>query len=785
MVSAAFFLALFMGQSFGNPIASRAFSLVDSIENCETSEVLNRKFGLREAAANVAVKKRELRDSLGVLISSGPIGVPAGEKEAESFLRLAKLLVRDKKESEARLILESVRTDGAGGPEARRKAASILLLLTMNSGRYETVTASDLKDIEGSLLEGQILDKLASWKERNGGLEGAIQLRKVILERFKGEPFEVKSRLALAGLYLQSGDAKKCEDELSILLMDERVAMQALFLKAQLEEKNSKPESALEYWKEIIRSFPKTKESEEAGKRIQAIRRTQRKPLTDEDKYFTSISALRGRSPSKALLQLRQLSLRSRQPEVMKLSLVSLGDYLQSKRMYSQAFDAYRKAISLENDPGEKAGIALKIGRVSMAIGRYKEAISSYTEASRASPGDATFDAALWELGRVWEHIGELDSAIVVYRRSFSVPPFSNAKAQAVSRAGLCALRLGRPGEALELMTSLFRADIDTSIRGSAHFWAGKALLCLGLNGKALSQFELAGRMGENSYHGVRGRELLGEMSGGERGVDGGAARDGSQAWRGGSMYYFLEVLSDSDSTLSPDRAFRIATELFSCGMKSDAASLLTKNHRSYDPSCRLLRAFLLSYESMVPQSLLVGRTIPDGSYNLSLPYGKAKVLHPLAFVSEFSTASSRAGVDMLLLLSIAKSESSFEPQSVSPKGATGLMQLMPQTARSISRKAGLKRVEKKELFSPEKNTLLGAHELSRMIERFNGNLTFAIAAYNAGPDAVASWVSTSSEKDPDMFVETIPYKETRKYVKDVIASYAAYSELYPNLSRE
>jgi soluble lytic murein transglycosylase len=185
----------------------------------------------------------------------------------------------------------------------------------------------------------------------------------------------------------------------------------------------------------------------------------------------------------------------------------------------------------------------------------------------------------------------------------------------------------------------------------------------------------------------------------------------------------------------------------------------------------------------MVPQSLLIGRAIPEGSYDVSLPYGMPELLHPLAYVNEFSNASSRAGVDMLLLLSIAKSESSFEPQAISPKGAAGLMQLMPKTARSISRKAGLKRLKKKELLSPDNNVLLGAYELSRMIERFDGNFTLAIAAYNAGPDVVGGWVGAGSNGDPDMFVETIPYRETRRYVKDVIASYAAYSELYPHLS--
>ena len=91
----------------------------------------------------------------------------------------------------------------------------------------------------------------------------------------------------------------------------------------------------------------------------------------------------------------------------------------------------------------------------------------------------------------------------------------------------------------------------------------------------------------------------------------------------------------------------------------------------------------------------------------------------------------------------------------------------------------GLSSYEDDHLFAPETNIALGAHYLAELSARFDGALPAAIASYNAGPDAVSGWLSEPSESLTDEWVETIPYDQTRSYVKRVLRSLQAYRMLY------
>jgi soluble lytic murein transglycosylase len=151
----------------------------------------------------------------------------------------------------------------------------------------------------------------------------------------------------------------------------------------------------------------------------------------------------------------------------------------------------------------------------------------------------------------------------------------------------------------------------------------------------------------------------------------------------------------------------------------------------------------------------------------------------PTAFDDAVEPAAAANGVPPALVYSIMREESGYQPDALSVVGARGLTQIMPDTGRRLASDLGAAQFDPDELFIPERNLELGAFYLARLVARFDGRLSAAIASYNAGPEAVARWVASGTELEDDEWVEAIPYEQTRGYVKRVLRSIHAYRTLY------
>jgi len=147
---------------------------------------------------------------------------------------------------------------------------------------------------------------------------------------------------------------------------------------------------------------------------------------------------------------------------------------------------------------------------------------------------------------------------------------------------------------------------------------------------------------------------------------------------------------------------------------------------------------------------------------------------YPLAYLNHVEEAARANGIDPLLILSIIREESRFASDARSIAGALGLMQMMPQTASKISKRAKISLGRSEELYDARTNVLIGSYYLSSLIRHF-GSAPPAIASYNAGEEIVKDWLSAGKYKSMDEFVEDIPYDETRNYVKKVMSTYLEY----------
>ncbi len=155
------------------------------------------------------------------------------------------------------------------------------------------------------------------------------------------------------------------------------------------------------------------------------------------------------------------------------------------------------------------------------------------------------------------------------------------------------------------------------------------------------------------------------------------------------------------------------------------------------------------------------------------------RIAYPPAFRDVVKRYAPPSGLPVDLLQALMREESALNPRALSPAGAVGLTQLMLPTARHLAAQAGLPRPSRSDLMTAEVNVRLGARYLGQLVRRFDGALVLALAAYNAGPTPVLRWLEERGDEDLDVFVEEIPYDETRGYVKRVLRSYAAYRLLY------
>ncbi len=154
------------------------------------------------------------------------------------------------------------------------------------------------------------------------------------------------------------------------------------------------------------------------------------------------------------------------------------------------------------------------------------------------------------------------------------------------------------------------------------------------------------------------------------------------------------------------------------------------------------------------------------------------EILYPKPYLNELNLALKKDTLDPIIVLSLIRQESVFNPLARSPVGARGLMQLMPTTARRLKRS-----VHEKQLVNPKLNIELGTKYFKSLMKRYDGNLVYVLSAYNAGESRVERWKGNLFDSDETILknIEAIPFLETRNYVKLIFRNIFFYKLLMEN----
>ena len=245
------------------------------------------------------------------------------------------------------------------------------------------------------------------------------------------------------------------------------------------------------------------------------------------------------------------------------------------------------------------------------------------------------------------------------------------------------------------------------------------------------------------------------------------------------SFYGFLA----SDRVANPYRMAESPLLLKSADigrLANTPAMLRVRELFAHDENLSARREWYQATKKLGPDQLLVAAQLADQKHwypqailtmAAALYWDDIDIRFPLAYRQAFEKQAGNVDLPLTLLLAISRQESAFATDVTSPAGARGLMQLMPGTAKHVARKHNLRYKSRQQLFEPAKNILLGSRYFKDMMLRFSDNRILSIAAYNAGPHRVAGWRKKTDAKLPyDVWIETIPFNETRQYVQNVLA---------------
>ena len=407
---------------------------------------------------------------------------------------------------------------------------------------------------------------------------------------------------------------------------------------------------------------------------------------------------------------------------------------LYRARRYEAAAAAYRELLSRRGVPSSgRADLALGLARSVRALHDFRAADNAFVLAATWDSAGTTGETAAWERAREWEDQKTPREAALILRW---------ARARTRTQALAAAVRVH---EAIAWLRAESLAAADSALAGPGAedarvlFWRGWVASAAGDSTRAADAFRRAWELDPWSYEGVRARELSGLPVDPTQGVPDARAKHAARP------------------VLPPPPSARV---LDLVGFR--------------DPSLELLRSCAMG-ESEARANGCVDALEAKGIYRV----GQAdidrdlRLRFPPAFAGAVFGAAEEESLSVAFLWTIMRQESGYNPAARSRAGALGLLQLIVPTASRLAGRA----ISEDSLLDPGLNVRLGAMYLRQLTREF-GDLRPVSAAYNGGEEAVRRWLAARPRID-DLWVELIPYRETREYVKQTYAAMRRYEAVY------
>lgn len=396
------------------------------------------------------------------------------------------------------------------------------------------------------------------------------------------------------------------------------------------------------------------------------------------------------------------------------------------------------------------------------AAGKYEKAALAFSSLAKEHSKNSYADDAWVLAGESWSEHGDDAKATAAFEAAVGVD--GDMKDEARRRLLVLAFSSGNAARALALCDAALKEHIPhPGTKAKLHYFRGRALAELGKPGDAASAWVDAVEADPLGYSAAQAMSRL--HSAGTESFERGLA--------------MLQRETPKADAVTASKGAERAVLLARLGLGDDARDELARAGVHGWPAIAVLNQAGLYAEAQRTLANLgtTWRKTPPGGDNLSV----WKLAHPQPFADLIDGYERSHDVPNLLAFAVMQTESRFNPGATSWAGARGLIQLMPATAQGVAKKAGMT-VGKDDLYDPATNLNLGMRYLAGLVQRYGagpGAVALAIPSYNAGAGAVDKWLAERGSWDLDLFIEAIPYDETRKYTQSVFGRWWAYRWIY------
>ena len=467
---------------------------------------------------------------------------------------------------------------------------------------------------------------------------------------------------------------------------------------------------------------------------------------------------MRHSNPARAATAFDAYFTRGKPPVAERVAIqLELGTALFNIRQYPAAERRLRAAVTAGANASSARGTVAQalymLGRSQYRRGATTTARTTFTRVVREHAGTNAAARAHFTLGDIDHDANRIESARTHYRAVIA-KDVADAPLAAM-RLGSMALVDGRPRAAADLFSERYaREDATSGERQQMGFWWAQSLQRAGAADSAKIIYREVLRINPFSYYGMRAAELLDEQA---VPLAPGPDVPEDARRRAADALDVVDVLRDAG--LTDEATF-------------ESARAARRNANA---------AYALAYEyharGLTARGISLGREIQrgEGEWNRK----SLELVYPFPYRQEIVAGARAHEVDPYLMAGLIRQESMFNPRARSVAGALGLMQVMPATGRRVASGIGMSGFTPAQLTDPAVNLRLGAKYLADQIETQNGRIIDAVAAYNAGPHRITAWRAFPEYRDDDLFIERIPYQETRDYVKIVTQNARIYRLLY------
>jgi len=457
-------------------------------------------------------------------------------------------------------------------------------------------------------------------------------------------------------------------------------------------------------------------------------------------------------------------------------------------RRLSNAYYQFKRIINSGSAGADQAQYYLSFiyGR----WGRLKNAVTSLRKVLWNHPNSEFADDAAFYIGYYWDINNYKTAALKQYEEFTEKYPKSEWATNAVWRAGKIYYETGKYEDAFRVYSKAMNDLPHDDLTAYCLFWRGMSAGKLNREGDAKDSFLAVVRDFDHTYYSYRARERLKELGVDEREIE------YSTSWSPSED----DLMKEADDPKDPRRLMSahknkydyLLAMGFADHAKREARYLMDKASDDHRDRAELLYYLAVQDKGEYREPLRFAEArylnaIRDGELS-EYDYRVWQLAYPKGFWNHVLRYSIKYGLDPYLVLAVIREESRFNPKTLSWARAHGLMQIIPTTGRGIARMIGIRPYHSWRLYEPETNIKMGCYYLSNLIKRFNGNVYLALAAYNGGPMRVKAWLgrwkrTKGKDLDIDEFVEKIPFRETRFYVKKVMKSYNEYKRIYESSS--